>query len=183
MILSGAYSARMEIILYKDIIYFTYFGKAINNFGMYRTDGSINGTKLLFEAKSESYTFDVPINITPLKDYLYFTYSGDCVGEELYKFPITSFVNDKTPDFGKETIKIYPNPVTDELHLTFLDYSISEDILIEIYDFSGQKVFSKKVNTEIKTFDIDTNNLKSGAYVLKTKDNKGLFSSKKFIKI
>ena len=69
---------------------------------------------------------------------------------------------------------IYPNPATDELNINFQSASSK----IEIFDISGQKVYSQEIstlNTQINIEDWD-----AGIYILKSTDENGI-STAKFI--
>jgi hypothetical protein len=70
-----------------------------------------------------------------------------------------------TNQFSKETFKTFPNPVKDVLY--FSNATISS---VEVYNILGAKVLSQKVSSK----SINMNKLKSGIYLLKTKDAKGL---------
>jgi hypothetical protein len=50
-----------------------------------------------------------------------------------------------------------------------------------LYDISGKLVFSKKINKWQKSIDINTDELKQGAYLLIYIDNTGYSQSKKLI--
>ena len=81
--------------------------------------------------------------------------------------------------FVENQILYYPNPVTDRLYVQNLK---SKDLQrIEIYNLMGQLVNSYK-NIQSGVFEINTNLLKSGTYVLSVVDQSGAISSRKFIK-
>ncbi|MCQ2269977.1 MAG: S8 family peptidase [Bacteroidales bacterium] len=80
-------------------------------------------------------------------------------------------------DFCQEPLSIYPNPCSNNLLITNLDYSIEE---IQVFDVSGKLVLTHTncYNTMIQ---IATDRLSSGLYILKTKE-KNKIRTAKFIK-
>ena len=70
-------------------------------------------------------------------------------------------------------LKIYPNPFKDELHIQ----SNNEIKMIEIYNLVGQKLI-RSINQK----SISTTQLKSGIYLIKVTDNKGITFTEKVIK-
>ena len=70
-------------------------------------------------------------------------------------------------------LKIYPNPFKDELHIQ----SNNEIKMIEIYNLVGQKLI-RSINQK----SISTTQLKSGMYLIKVTDNKGITFTEKVIK-
>jgi hypothetical protein len=83
-----------------------------------------------------------------------------------------TFSNDS---FERATISVYPNPTQGTL---FINASglISQ---YEIYNITGQKIVSQ--NTNSNQVEINTSNLQSGVYLLKTEVN-GQVSTQKFVK-
>lgn len=81
-------------------------------------------------------------------------------------------MNTNDPVTEATLVKIYPNPVGDQLNI-----SSKESIeLVEIYSISGQKLISAKQST------INVSSLPKGTYILKTKLANGSISTQKFIR-
>jgi hypothetical protein len=78
---------------------------------------------------------------------------------------IISSVND--PDEFDWSIIAYPNPVSDYLNVSF-NFMDKQDIIIELSDITGRKVFLEKYNNLIgkEEKSISFSNLKSGIYIL-----------------
>lgn len=76
-----------------------------------------------------------------------------------------------TNQFDKSDIKIYPNPVQNQLNID----SQEEVLSIEIFDLLGKKIFEGKGNT------IDVSGLQSGIYLLKI-NTKNVILTQKIIK-
>jgi len=79
-------------------------------------------------------------------------------------------------DVSKDNIvSLYPNPAKSEVNIS------SESIInsIEIYNPLGQKVYQTKLNTKLKSIDI--NSLSKGIYIIGVNTDKG-YVKKKFIK-
>jgi len=71
-----------------------------------------------------------------------------------------------TSDVSKNSIKVYPNPVGDNLNIKS-DKKINK---VEIYDMSGKKVMEQ--NTNAKSSVLKTTRLPKGNYILKTNSEK-----------
>ena len=76
-------------------------------------------------------------------------------------------------------VEVYPNPVTDVLHVRFANNPVHSSVVITITDMLGRVVlrFTEKGNTAL-----DVTALKSGIYMLRTTDDNGISSSVKFVK-
>ena len=92
---------------------------------------------------------------------------------------IVSGVNQtlSTANFNGNLINIYPNPTSDKLFVNTSDVTVSQ---YEVYDLQGRLVKSAKVN-DLKSFDIDLNDIFSGMYLVQIYSNNGV-SSHKIIK-
>lgn len=73
--------------------------------------------------------------------------------------------------FDKSDIKVFPNPVQNQLNID----SPEEVLSIEIFDLLGKKIFESKTKT------IDVSELQNGIYLLKINTNQGSYIQK-FIK-
>jgi hypothetical protein len=67
-------------------------------------------------------------------------------------------------DEFKNTVKIYPNPVSEQINIVFNEKS-SEPFTIEIIDFSGKKAFSQTYQA-INDISIETKTFSKGIYLL-----------------
>tara|TARA_R110002050_G_scaffold125909_1_gene246306 strand:- start:6611 stop:8107 length:1497 start_codon:yes stop_codon:yes gene_type:complete len=76
-----------------------------------------------------------------------------------------------------EGLKIYPNPVDNKGF--YIESSSNQDKSIQIFDVLGKKVFSKIINGKEK---IETQNLKSGIYLIKVLESNKSATSKLIIK-
>ena len=76
----------------------------------------------------------------------------------IYTAPITSI-----------KIKAYPNPFTDHITVSFSDNDYIGDILINLYDIQGKKIFQRYYFKGDSFFskDLDLNSLSDGMYVLR----------------
>jgi Secretion system C-terminal sorting domain len=81
-------------------------------------------------------------------------------------FAVTVSMALKTPEFSIENLKVYPNPFTDTVTVS---YSESIDS-VEVYNLLGQKLIEKTAtDNEIK---LDMSSLNSGTYLLKAYSGK-----------
>ncbi len=78
----------------------------------------------------------------------------------------------------KLALEVFPNPVIDDLNLTF---TVSrEPMEIDVFDIMGRKVFSKKVSSAIGMHTIAKSemSLQSGTYILKCKQGNSINQTK-----
>lgn len=73
----------------------------------------------------------------------------------------------KEPD-----IKVFPNPFTDELNITFKDQSFLQSHL-SLYNSAGQLLLQRQLNKNIEVFTTELNALKPGMYFLLINDKNG----------
>jgi hypothetical protein len=66
----------------------------------------------------------------------------------------------------EKTTQVYPNPAKDNLNIVSYAKLINS---VEVYNLSGQKVLSKKVNAT--TTRLNTNSLTKGVYIVDVKTN------------
>ena len=76
-------------------------------------------------------------------------------------------------------LSVYPNPVTDVLHVRFADDVVHSSVVITITDMLGRTVlrFSEKSNMAL-----DVSALKGGVYMLRATDVNGKMATVKFVK-
>ena len=110
-----------------------------------------------------------------------FSSAGDIVDIGAYEYIEPSLSID---EWGNEIkthndIAVFPNPVSNELHLINLDLQSK----IKIIDVSGRKYDVKAIpNFRQKSVKIDLSNLKSGIYIAQILSEKGIAKSFKIIK-
>lgn len=75
-------------------------------------------------------------------------------------------------------LDVFPNPSINGIFEIHSDYSSSDSNFLEIFDYSGKKLFEKRINGVSETLDLSTYN--RGIYVLKYNLN-GLLVCKKLI--
>ena len=76
-----------------------------------------------------------------------------------------------------ESILAYPNPTTDFLNIEILNASNNNSLFL--YDISGKKVFSAKLNSSMNNLDL--RHLKSGIYSYQISNGNQLLKSDKLI--
>ncbi|MEO9872976.1 LamG-like jellyroll fold domain-containing protein [Ekhidna sp.] len=98
--------------------------------------------------------FDGTVALSPI-EYIEITYSEDLL------------------------VTAYPNPVIDDLEIQ-LDIPTAGDLVIQLTNLNGQLVLSNKETLirGLNFFTMDTNNLRSGIYILNVKSNNGDYTSK-----
>ncbi len=126
---------------------------------------------------TQSFTLDLR-NIVPIKSIEF--------DPDLWILSKGNIVTLKTPtqDIDNQSIiKIYPNPVTNELSVSYKNDN-SESVNIEIINTVGQTVFKEKRVTTIgeNTLTLSVPHLQNGLYFLKVSSDKGQ-AVKKFMKL
>jgi glucuronoarabinoxylan endo-1,4-beta-xylanase len=76
--------------------------------------------------------------------------------------------------------KVYPNPTVDEIIISRADPSAS--IVVDIFDSNGKRVFGKSAPAGETRFIVDAKSWPAGIYLVKTKTNKGIGTTKVQIK-
>ncbi|MBW3520327.1 T9SS type A sorting domain-containing protein [Flavobacterium sp. NKUCC04_CG] len=85
-----------------------------------------------------------------------------------------------TSRFEKSTFKIFPNPVRDQLQFEWDAAQTFSPLQLEIYDISGKLCLKQQLVTEQKS--IPLQNLSSGMYIVKVKNQSGvLLASEKIL--
>lgn len=87
--------------------------------------------------------------------------------------------NDEITD-TKADIKIFPNPVNNELNI-ILDEEMTDLRSIDIYHITGKKTLSISSNEITKNLRINTEALQSGQYLLTINSKDGIIERRKFI--
>ncbi len=82
-----------------------------------------------------------------------------------------------------KTIKLYPNPITDELYLSSTDSSYFPELYLELFDFNGKQVRSFQSAHNQLNHKISLVDLPAAWYCLRISDLKGKSISKNLIKI
>lgn len=90
---------------------------------------------------------------------------------------ITSVLGAK--DFAAATIKMYPNPVQNELNISSDNTLVKS---VEIFDLNGRKIMTSTNNTASSEFTVNLSNLESGVYMVTVFSSEGNKTVKKFIK-
>ena len=78
-----------------------------------------------------------------------------------YSKTLTSVTKNKT-----ELVKIAPNPASDNFEIIFSDNYLNTDVLVEMYNLSGEKVLSHKLFVDNKIKEVNIESFAKGVYVL-----------------
>ncbi len=84
----------------------------------------------------------------------------------------TSYAVMATNDVNKSQVSVYPNPVSDYLHINTAGQKIVE---VKVYSFAGSMV---KNNVQISGDSIDLRSLKTGNYIISVTTDKGTVTKK-----
>jgi hypothetical protein len=141
-----------------------------------------------FTIISGSTPLQAPVDAWTLMNFDLSAYDGQtvyvgiqCVSNDAFIF----MLDDVSIDFltgvpeapAKENhVNIYPNPATNFIHIN----STSQINEIEVYNYTGQKVFSSVVKD--KQFNMNTTGMTTGMYFIKIKSADGITTKKVLIK-
>ena len=124
------------------------------------------------------YNFSLVVAGSPEVD---FSSASDIVDIGAYEYIETSLsIYDRGNEIkSNHDITLFPNPVSNELHLINLDLQSK----IKIIDVSGRKYDVKTIqNLEQHSIKIDLSHLKSGTYIIQIHSEKGTTKSFKIMK-
>ncbi len=76
---------------------------------------------------------------------------------------------------------VFPNPVSDELHISLNSNFFEKNINFYLYDFLGQNILTKNIQNPDKELLIDIKNIPSGTYFYQISDEKHHFLPQKII--
>ena len=123
------------------------------------------------------------VNLTTLKTGIhdvYFVFKNDLRSTGL--FNVTSFgFSENTLSIDSysiaDNIKIFPNPVTNELTISLVNANLDGSAKIILYTLNGQEVLAISPQNN-KNTTLNVSNIKSGVYVLKISDKSNVITKK-----
>lgn len=124
----------------------------------YSSDGAVFQIETIFILPNGEYTFTV-------KD------SNDCIATT--QQPL--FVTAVNQDFARKEVRVYPNPVADQVHIR----GLIKNSVIRLIDNTGRVVLSEKANNTTDILSIK--NLKKGIYLLKISSEKNNIYTERLI--
>lgn len=150
--------------------------------GAFETEATVTNAnvweELIFDYNSP--TLFPPVNNNDNKIVFFFDFGnqGDGSANSTYYFDDITFSDAlSVPTFDSSKVKIYPNPIINQMTIE----SNSEIEKVSIYNLVGQEVISCQPKT--KSFTIQINAIESGVYIAKSTMIDGTESILKFIKI
>jgi len=129
-----------------------------------------SGIPILIQSNDEAFVEDV-IEIELNDDGTHYWAQIDPTVAQYVTFASTFTLSLENNQYSVFTV--YPNPAVDEVVILFDKHNNSE-VQIELYNFTGKKVMSKKINTSLGYSKFDITNLTSGVYILKINNGKHL---------
>jgi hypothetical protein len=131
-----------------------------------------------------TYTLQENANEGLYQIYLYIN-CGDLKSLTAYSDQIIVTANDLTgitDILSKVSGQLYPNPVVDELNIE-LNSEKSDNITLEIYNYSGQLVYQEnnKINSGSNIIKLDASNFAEGMYFVKISGNSA-YETMRFVK-
>ena len=148
--------------------------------------GGYEGCSMLFSSNSASswsaMNYDLPAfgNVYALainKGYLFAGGMGWTGSIGVWKIPLSE-VGIKEINNNESNIKVYPNPVTDEIRVISNQCSVNS---VEIYNILGEKIYSLPLTDNRSPITINCSSFAKGVYFIKATTSEGAVV-KKFIK-
>ncbi len=149
------------------------------NGSVFSTDGTVSGSRQeakiriskATSAKTTLASTVIPGTMFGFNNALYF----ESTSNNLWRINFSTLSNES---FESKTLKIYPNPASIQLNLSFADNV--ENSYIKIISILGQTVLEKQ-NISGNNLSLDVSNLSKGIYVIEVADGNSVFNAK-FIK-
>ncbi len=91
---------------------------------------------------------------------------------DVYKLSVKN--SSSVTDLTAGTVRIYPNPANNKLHISILNYSQKGEIVI--YDIAGKRMLNSELSSSTQTVDISS--LTKGIYIIEIKFRKGVFKQR-----
>lgn len=110
--------------------------------------------------------------------------ANETIGPFFAEFIIETLKNQSVETKIPETVKdvnIYPNPVSGELVLNLPDVQTNGESILEIFDLSGRKIYSRQIPNE-PTYRMDLNGLSPDIYILKIQTGNNSYTRKLAVK-
>ncbi|WP_075341036.1 tectonin domain-containing protein [Tenacibaculum agarivorans] len=108
-------------------------------------------------------------------------YRNDCFSLQSRSTETSEIVTNTENDFTNE-IKLYPNPVSDILHLEFITQD-DDEVTITLHNMLGQIVYTSTMdNIESKSYQINMESFPKNLYILNVEHKGKLILTKKVIK-
>ncbi len=153
--------------------------------GIYSTNGTGAGSSLVAKnavvnaatnivASTQAMT-QLPDQLKAFGNSLYFSASFDFMPRQLWRITNPSL---KVTENIFSTLKVYPNPATSQINLSF-DNNL-EKANLKIISILGQTVLEKQ-NISGSNFSLDVSGLSMGTYIIQVKEGRSITTSK-FIK-
>ena len=89
------------------------------------------------------------------------------------KVDVLSDISDYTK---KETVKIYPNPASNEISMNFPEKS--GVVIITLYNIDGVEIMSKTLNVQNNFASFSISEIENGVYLLKSKIRQKIYKDK-----
>lgn len=77
-------------------------------------------------------------------------------------------------------VSVYPNPVVDDIHVSYASDVFTDDARFHLYDITGKEIFNISLHKSITA--ISAAGLQSGLYVWQVANNKGLVKQGKLLR-
>ncbi len=147
-------------------------GKSINGFGKIGTVHFITVSDIIGSRAME----EVPFNAT-IENVLLLDANGNQLSHETDEDGETVLlINDilaRSARAGERLIEIYPNPVSDQLHINLRNL---HGEALEIFDIQGQRVQTEPIRSQ--NVHVFTENFQPGIYLIRIRTEEGIFTKR-----
>ena len=132
-----------------------------------RSSTSLNGTYSTIATLPANTTTYTNTGLTKGRKYYYKIRARNSSGNSSWSniaYATASCITASKSEEVVESIKLYPNPVTEGLFYLDLPAETSFPVILEVYSLTGLKVFQRELNETSNT--IETSGLKNGLYII-----------------
>jgi len=156
---------------------------------IWKTENELNTTNFIIQHSSDGKSFSVINSIAAIgsgaNNYEFFD-NKPAVGMNYYR--LQSVDKDGSSTYSKvvsinfadkESISIIPNPAKDFATIRFS--KAQENSTLAVYDISGKPVIKEMLNGSLKSYQLNTQKLKNGVYVIKINSSTGSYNEKLLI--
>lgn len=169
-----ASSLPRELVSAGNFVVFSAY-HPLHGIELWQTDGTAGGTYMLEDLSPAYGSYPRELNISG--NTLFFTAFHESTGREIYTFDLQTL---KLEPLVYGSLEVYPNPVTDVLHVSLSDL-VSDKVSVTLVSLDGKTVWQRLQPINNQLIEIPVQDLTPGMYLIRI-EAEGKFYSGRFIK-